>query len=85
MFLPIGRDKCIPAKEVIGIFSISTIASPATGEFMRTAREEGFVAGRIDEAIKSFIVTDDSVYFSALVPDTLRKRSLSRGILWSDQ
>ncbi|HHW99519.1 MAG TPA: DUF370 domain-containing protein [Firmicutes bacterium] len=84
MFLPIGPNKCIPLKEIIGIFTASTLGSAATDEFIRTASEEGFVEGKVGEAIKSFIVADESVYLSALVPETLRKRSLSRGRLWSD-
>lgn len=78
MFLYIGQDQSIPTKDIVGIFAASTLQNAATSEFIRTASDEGFLVTNDKEQIKSFIVADEHVYFSAIVPSTLRRRSLSR-------
>lgn len=85
MFLSLGPNQCIPKKEIIGIFSTSSLESVATDEFIRMAKEEGFVIGTASKKMKSFIVADENVYFSNLTPQTLCKRSLNRERLSSDK
>lgn len=76
MFLYIGNDKSIPIKDIVGIFDVAIMQNEVTREFLRTARDEGFVVQHNIDKIKSFIVANERVYFSAIVPGTLRKRTL---------
>lgn len=74
MFLYIGQDQSIPVKDIVGIFDAATLQNTATNEFIRTASDEGFLVRHSLEQIKSFIVANEHIYFSAIVPSTLRKR-----------
>lgn len=78
MSLYIGHEQSVPIKDIVGIFSTSALQNAATSEFIRTARDEGFLVSSDLEHVKSFIVANERVYFSAIVPSTLRRRSLSR-------
>ncbi|HBK84933.1 MAG TPA: DUF370 domain-containing protein [Firmicutes bacterium] len=74
MFLYIGHDKSIPTKEIVGIFDAAIMQSEVTREFLCIAQDEGFAAKHNIDKIKSFVVANERVYFSATVPSTLRKR-----------
>ena len=57
MFLHIGADMVIPAKNIIGIFDIdNTTISKDTREFLKIAEEEGFVKNVSRDLPKSFIL-----------------------------
>lgn len=74
MFLHIGGDVIIPARDVIAIFDITTSDNTATSEFLRTAQEEGFIIDLIEGEKKSFILANDRIYLSPIASSTLRKR-----------
>lgn len=77
MSLYIGHEQSIPKKEIVGIFSATALQNAATSEFILTAQDEGFFVNNDIEHVKSFIVADERVYFSEIIPSTLRRRSLS--------
>ncbi len=78
MLLYIGQGQSIPKKDIVGVFAATALQSEVTAEFIQTASDEGFLVRNEEEPVKSFIVADERVYFSAIVPSTLRRRSLSR-------
>jgi len=81
MFLHIGGNVVIPAKNIIAIFDIdSTTVSKDTRDFLKVAEEEGFVESISDDLPKSFIITEvdkkSKIYLSPISSTTLLKRSL---------
>ena len=74
MFLHIGEDSVIPIKDIVGIFDIKIRENNSTKEFLQIASEEGFVKSDGDEEEKSFILTNENVYFSPISSATLKKR-----------
>ncbi|NLY54502.1 MAG: DUF370 domain-containing protein [Firmicutes bacterium] len=78
MFLYIGQDKSIPARDIVGIFSISLMENATNREFLNTARDEGFVINCGEEPARSFIVTSEYIYLSNTSANTLRNRSLNK-------
>jgi len=75
MYLHIGGDIIVPFRDVIGVFDIVTSDSPATRDFLQTAREEGFVMlGSESTQVKSYVLTSNKVYMSPIACATLRKR-----------
>lgn len=77
MSLYIGYEQSIPKQQIVGIFSATALQHAATSEFILTAKDEGFLENSDIKHVKSFIVADERVYFSAIVPSTLRRRLLS--------
>lgn len=75
MYLHIGGDVIIPFKEVIGVFDAVSSDATVTREFLKVAREEGFVVSVMDgNPEKSFVVTNEKVYMSPIACSTLRRR-----------
>lgn len=79
MFLHIGADMVIPAKNVIGIFDLeNTTISKDTKEFLKIAEEEGFVENVSRDLPKSFIIAEidkkSRVILSPISSVTLKKR-----------
>lgn len=74
MFLHIGGDMVIPVKDIIGIFDLSFGTDSATNDFLKVAREEGFIVDQIDGEKKSFILVNERIYLSPIASGTLRKR-----------
>lgn len=89
MFLHIGKDHVIPTKDIIAIIDIeSTQESEVTQEFFKTAMEEGFIIGKVENP-KSYIITEKTeskrdfkkgktqtqIYGSSISASTLLKRS----------
>ena len=65
MFIQITKDKYIRQKDIIGIFDLDTsTVSGVTKNFLSRAEKENKIAG-INILPKSFILTDDKIYFSA--------------------
>lgn len=74
MFLYIGHQKSIPIKDITGIFDINAMENAATAEFINIAAEEGFIVSPDTTAIKSFILANERIYFTSIVPETLKRR-----------
>jgi hypothetical protein len=79
VFLHIGGDMVIPAKNIIAILDIDTTTiSKGTREFLRVAEEEGFVESVNQEIPKSFIIAEKNkkskVYLSPISSVTLQNR-----------
>ena len=65
MFIQITKDKYIRQKDIIGIFDLDTsTVSGVTKNFLSRAEKENKIAG-INILPKSFVLTDDKIYFSA--------------------
>jgi hypothetical protein len=84
MYIHLGSDTVVRAKNIIGIFDIDYCSiSKRTREFLRVAQDEGRVINVTEELPKSFVIVSeeagDMVYVSGISPATLRKRALSRG------
>ena len=82
MYIHLGSDTVVTAKNIIGIFDIDYCSiSKRTREFLRKAQDEGRVINVTEELPKSFVLVcgenGDKVYVSGVSPATLRKRALS--------
>lgn len=79
MFLHLGGEVTIPQKEILGIFDYKIAKrSPVSKEFLDLARTDKLlveIAG--PENIKSFIITDNKIFFSPISSTTLQKRALT--------
>jgi len=80
MFLHIGGNVVIPAKNIIAIFDIDTTTiSKDTRDFLKIAEEEGFIESISTDLPKSFIITEvdkkSKIYLSPISSTTLQKRS----------
>ncbi len=78
MYLNIGNDMAVRAKNVIGIFDLdNTSTSKRTREFLEKAEKEGQVVP-CDDLPKSYILTSEygmiRIYLTALSAATLEKR-----------
>ncbi|MGM0420036.1 MAG: extracellular matrix regulator RemB [Bacillota bacterium] len=77
MFLHIGNDNMIKAKDVVLIGDMSSIKeSEITQEFLKTAEEEGFIIDQTEDKSesRSFILTGEKIFFSIISTSTLEKR-----------
>lgn len=73
--LHLGAGHIIPAKEIVLIADFdSTTTSKRTREFLEVAKEEGFIKDFSKGDPKSFIVTDETIYYSMISSSTLSKR-----------
>jgi len=80
MFLHIGGNVVVPAKNIIAIFDIDTTTiSKDTRDFLKVAEEEGFIEAISNDLPKSFIITEvdkkSKIYLSPISSTTLQKRS----------
>ncbi len=89
MFLHLGKNVIINLEDVIAIIDLpSAVRSSDTGDFIRTAWEEGFVINITGEKPKSMVITEKagcrnnkkgtgncSVYFSPISSSTLSRRA----------
>jgi len=75
MFIHLGENTVITDKNVIGIFDMDTsTVNKATRDYLSRAEKEKRVKYVSYDLPKSFIVTDDTVYVSAINTATLNKR-----------
>ncbi|GMA50737.1 hypothetical protein GCM10025857_20940 [Alicyclobacillus contaminans] len=75
MFIHIGGDTMVCMKDVIGIFDIHVQESPLTAKFIELAkRNEAVEIVELGE-IKSFVVTEQKLYYSPISSLTLKKRA----------
>ncbi len=76
MYIHIGADVSIPAEWIIGIFDLdsATGAAPDTVRFLARAEQSNCVDMLTSDIPRSFIVTMDRVFLSAVSASTLRLR-----------
>ncbi|SJZ79581.1 extracellular matrix regulator RemB [Selenihalanaerobacter shriftii] len=74
MLLHLGNDYMIPTKDVVLIADIESTSSEITEEFLEIAEEEGFIKNFSKGEPKSFVITDETIYYSNISSKTLRKR-----------
>lgn len=75
MFLHLGADTAIPLRNVIAIFDLKISSSTATEQYLKKIRSMNKVIDISDNSAKSFIITDQIVYLSAISSQTLKKRA----------
>ncbi|MFW6268819.1 MAG: extracellular matrix regulator RemB [Bacillota bacterium] len=75
MFLHLGKGHMISQKRIVLIGSMeSSCDSEITQDFIKTSREEGFIIDYSYGNPKSFILTEEKIYFSIISAKTLYKR-----------
>ena len=81
MYLHIGENTVIPAKDIIVFFSLEKMDSYENMSFLKVSEEDGFIRRITDDPPKSFIVTESDkrpvIYLSPISTRTLKKRSRS--------
>lgn len=78
IFLHAGGGVGIRSKKIIGIFDLdTTTVRKTTRDFLRQSETDGRVVGIGNEIPQTFLLTEQTVYLSALSPGTLKDR-LSR-------
>ncbi len=75
MFLHLGADTAIPLRNVIAIFDLKISSSNATEQYLKKIKSLNKVIDISDNSAKSFIITDQIVYLSAISSQTLKKRA----------
>ncbi len=83
MFLHVGADTSVRAKDIVVIIDIRTTkSSVATAEFLQIMKDEGQLVDISDGAPKSLVVTHERarerVFLSPISAATLCKRSQAR-------
>lgn len=76
MFLHLGEDVIILKSSILGIFDYEKLnRSVISQEFLKklTKKKKEFICKK--DKIKTFIVTEDKVYYSPISSSTLLKRS----------
>lgn len=75
MFVHLGEDMLIDSKSIVAIINAeNSMGASSTKEFLRIAREEGFVQ-QIGSEFASIVITDKTVYLSPISSQTLKKRA----------
>jgi ribosomal protein S8 len=74
MLLHLGNDYMIPTKDVVLIADIESTSSEITEEFLEISKEEGFIKDYSKGDAKSFVITNETIYYSTISSKTLRKR-----------
>jgi len=87
MYLHLGQNVVVSEADVIGIFDLdNTTGSHITRKFLSDAEKAGIVVNVSDELPRSFIVSgkdkDVTVYLSQLSPQTLNKRTETKGNIY---
>jgi len=75
MFLHLGADTVIPLRDVIAINDLKPGKSGINKEFIKKMQDEKKVIDISEKKAKSFILTKDRVYLSAISSLTLKKRA----------
>lgn len=74
MFLHIGYSRVVFKSDLIGIFQMNLRENPTNKQFLESANKSNFNLNSSWKDYKSFIVTDQGLLFSPVVPVTLAKR-----------
>lgn len=75
MFLHIGADTVIPLRSVIAILDFKITGSAVTDQYMKKSKSTNKVIDISDNNAKSFVITDQNIYLSAISSQTLKKRA----------
>jgi Domain of unknown function (DUF370). len=75
MFLHLGADTVIPLRNVIAILDLSITNSSITSEYVKNVKEKNKTIDISNNSAKSFIITDQNIYLSAISSQTLKKRA----------
>ncbi|WP_094602735.1 hypothetical protein SPSIL_000060 [Sporomusa silvacetica DSM 10669] len=75
MFLHLGADTVIPLRNVIAIFDLKIINSAITNQYINNIKASNKIIDISDNNAKSFIITNENIYFSAISSHTLKKRA----------
>jgi len=75
MFLHLGADMVVPLRDVIAITDLKSAKSGMNREFINKMRNEKKVIDVSENDAKSFIITTNKVYLSAISSLTLKKRA----------
>ncbi|SFL83690.1 extracellular matrix regulator RemB [Pelosinus propionicus] len=76
MFLHLGADMVVPLRDVISITDLKSTRSGINKEFINKMRDEKKVFDVSENDPKSFIITTNKVYLSAISSLTLKKRAI---------
>ena len=79
MFLHLGANIVIPIRDVIAITYIKKGKTNINKEFLDKVYKNKRIIDVSENNPKSFIVTDDIIYLSAISSLTLKKRAFFRG------
>ena len=75
MLLHIGDDRSIKKEEIIAILDSRVVKKSAiTRDFVDRSRSVVNLASPEKQAVKSVIITEEKIYFSAISSTTLKKR-----------
>jgi len=75
MFLHLGADTVIPLRNVIAILDMKITSSAITSQYMNNIKAGKKIIDISDNSAKSFVITDENIYFSAISSQTLKKRA----------
>lgn len=77
MFLHLGSDVMVPVKDIVAIYDHKTMESEENRECFDFMKLEKEVVAITSDEVKSYVVTDDSIYLSVISSLTLKKRAQS--------
>lgn len=75
MFLHLGSDTVVALDEVVLINDYKTVRSIANREFLEKVRSQNRIVDVASNSPKSFVVTKEKIYLSAISSVTLKKRA----------
>jgi len=75
MFLHLGADTVIPLRSVIAILDLKITNSAITNQYINNIKTKKNFIDISENSAKSFIITDENIYFSAISSHTLKKRA----------
>lgn len=75
MFLHLGADTVVPLRNVIAIFDLKITGSAATDQYIKNNKTNNRVIDISDNNAKSFIISDQAIFLSAISSQTLKKRA----------
>lgn len=75
MFLHLGADTVIPLRSVIAILDLKITNSAITNQYIHSLKAKNKIIDISDNSAKSFVVTDEHIYYSAISSHTLKKRA----------
>lgn len=74
MFIHIGKGRVVFKSELIGIFNMNLRDNPVNKQFLESNSGKEFYRNSDMKRCKSFIITDNALLFSPIVPTTLARR-----------
>ena len=77
MFLHLGADMVVPLRDVIAITDLKSAKSGINKDFLNKMQDDKKIIDVSEKNAKSFIITNKTVYLSAISSLTLKKRAKS--------